>query len=161
MSLYECVFIARQDVSATQVDGLVETFQNVITESGGTIGKTENWGLRTIAYKIKKNRKGHYVLMNIDAHTDAVLEMERQMRINEDVLRYLTLRVDEHETEPSAIMRNKGSEDRPRGRGRFDRDASSERPASSDATAVPADAALVADAAPAPAAEATAEGDQA
>ena len=161
MSLYECVFIARQDVSATQVDGLVETFQNVITESGGTIGKTENWGLRTIAYKIKKNRKGHYVLMNIDAHSDAVLEMERQMRINEDVLRYLTLRVDEHETEPSAIMRNKGSEDRPRGRGRFDRDASSERPASSYATAVPADAALVADAAPAPAAEATAEGDQA
>ena len=161
MSLYECVFIARQDVSATQVDGLVETFQNVITESGGTIGKTENWGLRTIAYKIKKNRKGHYVLMNIDAHSDAVLEMERQMRINEDVLRYLTLRVDEHETEPSAIMRNKGSEDRPRGRGRFDRDASSERPASSDVTAVPADAALVADAAPAPAAEATAEGDQA
>lgn len=155
MSLYECVFIARQDVSATQVDSLVETFQNVITESGGTIGKTENWGLRTIAYKIKKNRKGHYVLMNIDAHSDAVLEMERQMRINEDVLRYLTLRVDEHETEPSAIMRNKGSEDRPRGRGRFDRDTSSERPARSDAPAASADAA------PAPAAEAPAEGDKA
>jgi small subunit ribosomal protein S6 len=160
LSLYECVFIARQDVSATQVDGLVETFQNVITESGGTIGKTENWGLRTIAYKIKKNRKGHYVLMNIDAHSDAVLEMERQMRINEDVLRYLTLRVDEHETEPSAIMRNKGSEDRPRGRGRFDRDSSSERPASSDAAAIPANAAPAADPAPAPTAEATAEGDQ-
>ena len=155
MSLYECVFIARQDVSATQVDGLVETFQNVITESGGTIGKTENWGLRTIAYKIKKNRKGHYVLMNIDAHSDAVLEMERQMRINEDVLRYLTLRVDEHETEPSAIMRNKGSEDRPRGRGRVDRDTSSERPARSDAPAASADAA------PAPAEEAPAEGDKA
>ena len=155
MSLYECVFIARQDVSATQVDSLVETFQNVITESGGTIGKTENWGLRTIAYKIKKNRKGHYVLMNIDGHSDAVLEMERQMRINEDVLRYLTLRVDEHETEPSAIMRNKGSEDRPRGRGRFDRDTSSERPARSDAPAASADAA------PAPAAEAPAEGDKA
>lgn len=157
MSLYECVFIARQDVSAAQVDGLVETFQNVITESGGTIGKTENWGLRTIAYKIKKNRKGHYVLMNIDAHSDAVLEMERQMRINEDVLRYLTLRVDEHETEPSAIMRNKGSDDRPRGRGRFDRD-SSERPARSDA---PAEAAAPAPTAEAPAAEAPAEGDQA
>ena len=153
MSLYECVFIARQDVSATQVDSLVETFQNVITESGGTLGKTENWGLRTIAYKIKKNRKGHYVLMNIDAHSDAVLEMERQMRINEDVLRYLTLRVDEHETEPSAIMRNKGSEDRPRGRGRFDRDTSSERPARSDSAS--------ADAAPALAEEAPAEGDKA
>ena len=167
MSLYECVFIARQDVSATQVDGLVETFQNVITESGGTIGKTENWGLRTIAYKIKKNRKGHYVLMNIDAHSDAVLEMERQMRINEDVLRYLTLRVDEHETEPSAIMRNKGSEDRPRGRGRFDRD-SSERPPRSDAPGEAAAPAPVAEApaaeapvAEAPAAEAPAEGDKA
>jgi small subunit ribosomal protein S6 len=116
------VFIARQDVAATQVEGLIEIFQNVITESGGSISKVENWGLRTIAYKIKKNRKGHYVLMNIDAHSDAVLEMERQMRINEDILRYLTLRVDKHDTEPSAIMRNKGSEDRPRGRGRFDRD---------------------------------------
>jgi len=159
------VFIARQDVSATQVDSLVETFQNVITESGGTICKTENWGLRTIAYKIKKNRKGHYVLMNIDAHSDAVLEMERQMRINEDVLRYLTLRVDEHETEPSVIMRNKGSEDRPRGRGRFDRDSSSERPDRSDAPAAPADAAPapVAEtpAAETPAAEAPAEGEKA
>ena len=136
MSLYECVFIARQDISTVQVEGLTEIFQNVITESGGSIGKIENWGLRTIAYKIKKNRKGHYVLMNIDAHSDAVLEMERQMRINEDVLRYLTLRVDEHETEPSAIMRSKGSEDRPRGRGRFDRDEGlepSERTESSSA----------------------------
>ena len=123
MSLYECVFIARQDVSAAQVDILTESFQNIITESGGSIGKVENWGLRSIAYKIKKNRKGHYVLMNIDAHSDAVLEMERQMRINEDILRYLTLRVDEHDPEPSAIMRNKGSDDRPRGRGRFDNDA--------------------------------------
>ncbi len=133
MSLYETVLIARQDVSTTQVDDLVATFQNVITEAGGTIGKTENWGLRTLAYKIKKNRKGHYVLMNIDAPSDAVLEMERQMRINEDILRYLTLRVDEHETEPSAIMRNKGSEDRPRGRGRFDRDAETPAPAKADA----------------------------
>jgi small subunit ribosomal protein S6 len=122
------VYIARQDVSAVQVDSLSETFQKIITESGGSIGKVENWGLRTIAYKIKKNRKGHYVLMNINAHSDAVLEMERQMRINEDVLRYLTLRVDEHDTEPSAIMRNKGSEDRPRGRGRFDNDGGSEQP---------------------------------
>ena len=112
MPLYESVLIARQDVSATQVDDLVANFQNVITENGGSVGKTENWGLRTMAYKINKNRKGHYILMNIDAPSDAVLEMERQMRINEDILRYLTLRVDEHETEPSAVVRNKGSEDR-------------------------------------------------
>ena len=145
MSLYESVLIARQDVSAAQVDGLVETFQNIITESGGTVSKTENWGLRTLAYKIKKNRKGHYVLMNIEADSDAVLEMERQMRINEDVLRYLTLRVDEHETEPSAIMRNKGSEDRPRGRGRYDRDSEA-RPARTEK-----EAAAPAEATPAPA----------
>ncbi|NQV98158.1 MAG: 30S ribosomal protein S6 [Rhodospirillales bacterium] len=137
MPLYESVLIARQDVSATQVDDLVATFQNVITENGGSVGKTENWSLRTMAYKIKKNRKGHYVLMNIDAPSAAVLEMERQMRINEDILRYLTLRVDEHETEPSAVVRNKGSDDRPRGRGRFDRDGGGEgRPSESrDATA--------------------------
>ena len=140
MSLYECVFIARQDVSAAQVDSLTEIFQNVITESGGSIGKVENWGLRTIAYKIKKNRKGHYVLMNIDAHSNAVLEMERQMRINEDVLRYLTLRVEEHDTEPSAIMRNKGSEDRPRGRGRFDRDGGGEQPEIKENNLAPAPA---------------------
>ena len=151
MSLYECVFIARQDVSTAQVDALTEIFQNVITESGGSIGKVENWGLRTIAYKIKKNRKGHYVLMNIVSHSDAVLEMERQMRINEDILRYLTLRVDEHDTEPSAIMRNKGSDDRPRGRGRSDRDEVGDHPENKDKDFVPAPAT----------AEVTAEGDQA
>ena len=139
MPLYESVLIARQDVSTTQVDDLVANFQNVITENGGSVGKTENWGLRTLAYKIKKNRKGHYVLMNLDAPSDAVLEMERQMRINEDILRYMTLRVDEHETEPSAIVRNKGSEDRPRGRGRFDRDEGGEgRPSAGRPSSEPA-----------------------
>ncbi len=156
MPLYESVLIARQDVSATQVDDLVATFQNVITEAGGSVEKTENWGLRTLAYKIKKNRKGHYVLMNLDAPSDAVLEMERQMRINEDILRYMTLRVDEHETEPSAIVRNKGSEDRPRGRGRFDGGGDS-RP--SEGRATPAATTAPATAA-APAAKTTAdEGD--
>lgn len=157
MPLYESVLIARQDVSATQVDELVATFQNVITENGGSIGKTENWGLRTMAYKIKKNRKGHYVLMNIDAPSDAVLEMERQMRINEDILRYMTLRVDEHETEPSAIVRNKGSEDRPRGRGRFDRDGGGE--GRGDAPAARDDAPAATEAAAAP--EASSEGEDA
>lgn len=150
MPLYETVLIARQDVSTTQVDDLVANFQNVITENGGTVAKTESWGLRTLAYKIKKNRKGHYVLMNLDAPSDAVLEMERQMRINEDILRYMTLRVDEHETEPSAIVRNKGSEDRPRGRGRFDRDGGGEgRPSEDKPAPAPAPAAAAATETPA------------
>ena len=134
MALYECVFIARQDISATQVEGLTEQFELVITENGGTIAKRESWGLRTMAYKIKKNRKGHYVLLNIDAPAETVHEMERQMRINEDILRYMTIAVDEHEEGPSVIMRNKDrGDERPRGRGRFDRDDKPESTESSDA----------------------------
>ena len=114
MPYYENVFIARQDVSAVQVDGLIENFEKIITNAGGSIAKRENWGLRTMAYKIKKNSKGHYVLLNIDAPAPALHEMERQMRINEDILRYMTIRVDEHEVAPSAIMRNKDRDDRPR-----------------------------------------------
>jgi len=122
LPLYESVFIARQDISAAQVDTLADSFENVISENGGSIAKRENWGLRTMAYKLKKNRKGHYVLFNIDAPATAVHEMERQMRINEDILRYLTVRVDELEEGPSIIMRNKDrGDDRPRGRGRPDR----------------------------------------
>ena len=123
LPLYESVFIARQDISAAQVDTLADSFENVISENGGSIAKRENWGLRTMAYKLKKNRKGHYVLFNIDAPATAVHEMERQMRINEDILRYLTVRVDELEEGPSIIMRNKDrGDDRPRGRGRPDRE---------------------------------------
>ena len=114
MPYYENVFIARQDVSAVQVGGLIENFEKIITNAGGSIAKRENWGLRTMAYKIKKNRKGHYVLLNIDAPAPALHEMERQMRINEDILRYMTIRVDELEVAPSAIMRNKDRDDRPR-----------------------------------------------
>ena len=114
MPYYENVFIARQDISAVQVDGLIENFEKIITNAGGSIAKRENWGLRTMAYKIKKNRKGHYVLLNIDAPAPALHEMERQMQINEDILRYMTIRVDEHEVAPSAIMRNKDRDDRPR-----------------------------------------------
>ncbi len=114
MPKYESVFIARQDISAAQVDGLTETFEKVITDAGGTVAKRENWGLRTMAYKIKKNRKGHYVLLNLDGPAPALHEMERQMRINEDVLRYMSLRVDEFEEGPSAITRNKDRDDRPR-----------------------------------------------
>jgi len=128
LPLYESVFIARQDISATQVDTLADNFENVISENGGSIAKRENWGLRTMAYKLKKNRKGHYVLFNIDAPAPAVHEMERQMRINEDILRYLTVRVDELEEGPSIIMRNKDrGDDRPRGRGRPDREPREQR----------------------------------
>jgi small subunit ribosomal protein S6 len=103
MPYYESVFIARQDISGAQVDSLTESFTNIIQEGGGQVTKKEFWGLRSLAYKIKKNRKGHYVLLNIDGPSDAVLEMERNMRINEDVIRYLTVRVEELESEESIV----------------------------------------------------------
>ncbi len=118
MAYYESVFIARQDISATQVATLAETFTEIITSNGGTVSKHEYWGLRGLAYRIKKNRKGHYSLFNIDAPWTAVQEMERNMRLNEDVLRYLTIRVDELEEGPSVVMQNRGSrDDRRRGEG--------------------------------------------
>lgn len=108
MALYEHVFIARQDVSQQQVEALTEQYSNILKEQGGSVGKTEYWGLRNLAFKVKKNRKGHYTLMNIDAPHAAVAEMERQMGISDDVIRFLTIRVDEHETEPSAVMQSRG-----------------------------------------------------
>ena len=114
MPLYESVFIARQDIAAPQVDTLTDNIQKIIEDQGGSIAKREYWGLRSIAHKIKKNRKGHYTLLNIDAPAPAIHEMERQMRINEDVLRYLTIRMDELEEGPSVIMRSRSSDDRPR-----------------------------------------------
>ena len=137
MPLYENVFIARQDISGAQVDALADTFTQLIAEQGGEIKKREYWGLRNLAYRMNKNRKGHYVLFNIDAPPPAIAELERTMRINEDVIRYLTLRVDALDESPSAIMQSRGSrEDRPRrsdrygeGRDGGDRDRSSgERP---------------------------------
>ena len=118
MPLYESVFIVRQDVSAQHVEGLAERYTELITASGGEVAKTEYWGLRSLTYRIKRNRKGHYLHMQIDAPADAIAEMERNMRINEDVMRYLTIRVDELDPEPSAIMQSKGSRDS-RGRGEF------------------------------------------
>lgn len=108
MALYEHVFIARQDVSQQQVEALTEQFSTVIKENGGQIGKSEYWGLRNLAFKVKKNRKGHYQLLNIDAPHAAVAEMERQMGISDDILRFITVRVEEHETEPSAMLQNRG-----------------------------------------------------
>ncbi|MDJ0930841.1 30S ribosomal protein S6 [Breoghania sp.] len=122
MALYEHVFLARQDISAQQVEQLVEQFKTIITDGGGTVGKVENWGLRTLAYRVHKNRKAHYTLMNIEAPYPAVVEMERQMRLHEDVLRFLTLKVDKHEEEQSAMMQKRDRDDRRRGRSdRFER----------------------------------------
>jgi small subunit ribosomal protein S6 len=122
MSLYECVILARQEVSAQQVETLTDEMINVITQGGGQVSKKEFWGLRNLTYRMKKNRKAHYVLLNVDAPSPAVKEMERQMSINEDVLRYLTIRVDELEEGPSAMMQAKSGRDEREGReGRGDR----------------------------------------
>jgi small subunit ribosomal protein S6 len=133
MPLYENVFIARQDISATQVEALTDTFANLVAENGGKVEKREYWGLRNLSYRMRKNRKGHYVLFNLDAPAAAVSELERNMRINEDILRYLTIRVDELEAGPSAMMRrserDERDRDRDRGprRGYGDRDPREER----------------------------------
>ncbi|MEX6505552.1 30S ribosomal protein S6 [Jiella sp. M17.18] len=124
MALYEHVFLARQDISNQQVDQLVETYRGVLEQNGGKVGKVENWGLKTLTYRIKKNRKAYYTLMNIDAPSAAVEEMERQMRFNEDILRYMTVRVEEHEEGQSAMMQKR--DDRPR-RGDRDRGERSDR----------------------------------
>jgi len=117
MPYYENVFIARQDISATQVDSLADAFAGAIEGMGGKVAKREYWGLRNLAYKIKKNRKGHYVLLNLDAPADAVHEMERLMRINEDVLRYLTVRIEELEEGPSVMAQGRGGREERHRRG--------------------------------------------
>ena len=114
MALYEHVFLARQDVSGQRVDELVEQYKGVIETGGGKVGKTEYWGLKSLAFRVKKNRKAHYTLMNLDAPHAAVAEMERQMSINEDVLRFLTVRVEALEDEPSMQMQKKERDERRR-----------------------------------------------
>ncbi|MEL6819684.1 MAG: 30S ribosomal protein S6 [Pseudomonadota bacterium] len=115
MAFYEHVFLARQDMSTQQVEELVEQFKGVISEAGGTVGKVENWGLKSLQFRINKNRKAHFTLMNIEANGDAVHELERQQRIHEDILRYMTVRVDELEEGPSAMMKRNERNDRERG----------------------------------------------
>src|SRR5690349_13375197 len=116
MALYENVFIARQDVPATQVETLTTQFSELVTAQGGTVSKKEYWGLRSLTFRIKKNRKGHYTLLNIDAPPAAVKELERTMSINEDIIRFMTVRVDELEEGPSAIMQRSAEKaDRPGG----------------------------------------------
>lgn len=120
MALYEHVYLARQDVTAQQVEALTEQFKSVIAANGGTVSKVEYWGVKSLAYRVKKNRKAHFSLLNIDAPAAALAEMERQMSINEDILRFMTLRVEELEEGPSAMMRKREDGDRD-GEGRGDR----------------------------------------
>jgi len=128
MALYEHVFLARQDLAQAQVDALAETATKIVEAGNGKVVKTETWGLRSIAYRIAKNRKAHYVLLEIDAPGGVIAELERQTGINEDIIRYMTVRVDEHEAGPSAMMR-RGAERERRSRredgdrGGFSRDA--------------------------------------
>ena len=116
MPLYEHVFLARQDLAQAQVDALAENATKIIADNGGKVVKTETWGLRGLAYRIAKNRKAHYVMLDIDAPAPAMAELERQTGINEDVIRYMTIRVEDHEKGPSVMMR-KQDRDRERSRG--------------------------------------------
>jgi small subunit ribosomal protein S6 len=136
MPLYEHVFLSRQDVSAQQVEDLTAQLKGVIEQMGGKVNKVEQWGVKSLSYRVRKNRKAHYTLLNVDAPSAALNEIERQERLNEDVLRYLTVRVEEHEEGPSAMLRKvdrdrerddrgfgfRGDRDRDRGGFRGDRD---------------------------------------
>ena len=112
MALYEHIYLARQDISAQQVDALTARFKAVIESFGGNAEKVEYWGVKSLAYRIKKNRKAHFSLLNIDAPPAALAEMERQMGINEDVIRFMTVRVEALEQGPSAMMRKRDDDDR-------------------------------------------------
>jgi small subunit ribosomal protein S6 len=168
MRCYEHTFIARQDLSPQQAQALAETYTGLVTEHGGEVTKNEYWGLRNLAYRMRKNRKGHYVHLNLKADAAAINELERQERLSDDILRYLTVKVDELDEAPSVLMhartsreertrrhddgRGRRDDDRPRDRDRDDRprrdDTRSAAPAAADAsTAAPAGDAPAADAA--------------
>jgi small subunit ribosomal protein S6 len=132
MPLYEHVFLTRQDLTTQQVEELQEQYKTIITENGGDVGKVEYWGVKSLAFRIAKNRKAHYTLMNISAAPAAVAELERQQKINEDVLRVLTVRVEEHETEPSAVMQRRDRDDRGERGDRPRRDFGDDRPRRDD-----------------------------
>jgi len=120
MPLYEHTFMARHDISAQQIEALTEKFSAVLKENGGKLVNSEYWGLKNLAYRIKKNRKAHYGYMQLETPHAAVAEMERQMTLTTDILRFMTIRVDKHEEGPSAMMRKSDRDDRkPRGGGRF------------------------------------------
>jgi small subunit ribosomal protein S6 len=112
MALYEHVYLARQDLTAQQSEALTEQFKTIITSLGGVVGKVEYWGVKSLAYRIKKNRKAHFTLINVDAPPAALAEAERQWSISEDILRFMTIRVEAHEDGPSAMLRKRDDDDR-------------------------------------------------
>lgn len=111
MSYYECTFIARQDLLKSQAEALADSYESLLKEHKGKVSKKEYWGLRNLAYPVKKNKRGHYMFFNVEAPSSAIQEMERQMRFNEDVIRYLSVKVDDLEKGPSAVLRNQERED--------------------------------------------------
>jgi ribosomal protein S6 len=124
MPLYEHVFLARQDVTSQQVEAMIDQYKAVIEQNGGKVEKTEMWGVKSLAYRIKKNRKAHFTMFNLDAPAQAVAEMERQMRISEDILRFMTIRVEELDAEPSVMMQKRDRDER-KDRERRERDGGS------------------------------------
>ena len=110
MPLYEHVYLARQDITTQQVESITQTIEELVKKDGGSIDRVEYWGLRQLAYKIKKNRKAHYTLMNINASSDTLKELDRQIRLNENVLRHLTVKVDKFEEAPSIMMNSKSTD---------------------------------------------------
>jgi small subunit ribosomal protein S6 len=112
MALYEHIYLARQDVTAQQVEALTENLKTLIASQGGSVSKVEAWGLKSLAYRIKKNRKAFFTLMNIDAPSACIAELERQLGHNEDVIRFMTVRVDDHEAGPSAMLRKRDDAER-------------------------------------------------
>ena len=145
MPYYENIFIARQDISSAQVDTLADAFSEVITGAGGQVHRREYWGLKSLQYRIKKNRKGHYVLLNIEAPSDAMQEMERQMRLNEDVLRHMTIRTEENPEGPSVMMQGRGGDRERAGRNDDRPRRESEAPKAAAAPAATATATATAD----------------
>jgi len=123
MALYEHIFIARQDIQPQQVEAITKDLTKIVEDNGGKITKTEQWGLRSLAYRIKKYKKGHYVLFNVDSSSEAVAELERNERLHEDIVRFMTIRVEKHEDVDSVVIRSRDRESRP---SRFENN--SERP---------------------------------
>ena len=138
MALYENVFIARQDMSPAQVETLADDYGALMESLGGKVEKREHWGLKTLAYRIKKNRKGHYVLFNFDASGDAIAELERRMRLSEDVLRYLTVSIEAVDERPSVMLQARPRDDRGRRDPRPRRDAGERKPGGGGQGAAPA-----------------------
>ena len=149
MRLYESVFIARQDISSTQVESMADEFAGIITNAGGKIHKREYWGLRSLAYRIKKNRKGHYIMFNLETDGETLKEYERIMGLNEDILRFLNIRIEEVDEAPSIIMQNKGERGERGDRDRGDRGDRGSRPPRQEAAASEKPAEAKAEAAPA------------